>query len=177
MATLAERLDMVKCPPLLGSVLRSLKTYIVDWKFTFVPKENVAYEPGIDREEADLDKANVVSSQLAGAFSDRHQRHYVLLDIDYEAFLVRSSTAGHYHLYLPVPGGVPHKDYMELLALLASCGVIEAGYAEVSIKRGHSDLRLPWVNKSENKKHSDEEPDVNLKHIPPSPTDPDEMPF
>lgn len=167
--------------PAVTGLLSRLKTYAVDWKFSFVPTENVEYEPGIDREEAELSKANVVSSERKGypmdpvyedeetvLFGDvrgRKQavdeegnplyrnRHAILLDIDYPAYLLESSTPGHYHLYLDVPGGVKHEDYMELLALLGRIGAIEKGYAEVSIKRGHSDLRLPWVRKEDQVKH------------------------
>ena len=53
-----------------------------------------------------------------------------------------------------MPGGVKHDDYMELLEVLGRIGVIEPGYAEISIKRGHSDLRLPWVHKDDQKLHT-----------------------
>lgn len=141
-------------------LLPRLKTYLVDWKFSFVPAENVEYEPGIDRVEADLAKANVVSSELKAAWLGK--RHVVALDIDYPAYLVPSSTSEHYHLYLDVPSGIPHDDYMELLAVLAKCKIIEQGYADVSIKRGHSDLRLPWVTKDDQIIHKSGEPNVNL---------------
>lgn len=138
----------------LRRLLERLKTYDVEWKFSFVPTENVEYEPGTDREEAELTKANVASSELRhGDWVAKQPKHVVALDIDYPAHLVESSTPGHYHLYLEVPGGVAHDDYMELLALLGRIGVIEKGYAEVSIKRGHSDLRLPWIHKANQKLH------------------------
>lgn len=152
-----------------------LKTYAVDWKFSFVPAENVEYEPGIDREVADLNEANIVSSEHKVSFLER--RHAVLLDIDYPAYIVESSSPGHHHVYLDVPGGVKHEDYMELVELLGRIGVVEKGYAEVSVKRGHTDLRLPWVRKEDQKIHSDDEPDVNLKHLQPAPTPTDSLPF
>jgi hypothetical protein len=163
----------------LRSLLGRLRTYRVDWRFSFVPAENVEYEPGIDRdEEADLERANVVSSERLGFPRDHIAdptagsgfrsvpRHAVLLDIDYPAYLVESSSPGHYHLYLDPPLGVRHEDYMELLALLGRIGIIERGYAEVSIKRGHSDLRLPWVTKDQQVKHQ-EGPGVNLQDVSP----------
>lgn len=149
----------------LRQLFERLKTYAVDWKFTFVPAENVVYEPGIDREEADLTQANVVSSELRPSWSVAGHRHVVALDIDYPAYVVESSTAGHHHVYLDVPGGVAHEDYMELLALLGRIGVVEAGYAEVSIKRGHSDLRLPWIHKANQKLA---ETNASLATVPPS---------
>jgi len=133
-------------------LLRRLKTYTVEWKYAFVPTEDVLYEPGIDREEADLEKANIVSSEIRNGwpYIDA-RRHVIALDIDYPAHLIESSTPGHYHLYLEVPNGIEHDDYMFLLSLLGRWGVVEKGYAEVSIKRGHSDLRLPWVTKADQK--------------------------
>lgn len=164
--------------PKVVDLIRRLKTYVVDWKFTFVPAENVVYEPGIDREVADMDEANIVSSERK-TFAGGPTRHAVLLDIDYPAYVVESSTPGHHHVYLDVPNGVAHDDYMELVALLGRIGVVEPGYAEVSVKRGHTDLRLPWVRKEDQKIHKDDEPDVNLKHIPvpDSPADPFSIDF
>lgn len=154
------------------ALLGRLVAYWVDWNFPFVPAENVAYEPGIDRRVESLEEANVVSSALKPilpqTWTDKPPpRHAVLLDIDYEAFVVPSSTPGHNHLYLCPPGGVAHDDYMELLALLGRIGVIEKGYAEVSIKRGHSDLRLPWVTKDDQVLHQ-EDPKAKVTITPPS---------
>jgi hypothetical protein len=161
--------------PGLRGLLSRLQAYRVDWKFSFVPTEDKEYEPGTDREVAELNEANVVSSTRLDFPKDHVfdpemtevrvvPRHAVLLDIDYPAHLVESSSPGHYHLYLDVPNGVKHDDYMELLAMLAKCGVIEKGYADVSIARGHSDLRLPWVSKDDQKLHTEGAP-------APAPTD------
>lgn len=137
-------------PVALFALLNRLKVYAVNWKFSLVPTENVEYEPGTDRGVVDhINDANVVSSELKSVWGEGEKRHAVLLDIDYPAYLIPSSSPNHYHLYLDVPGGVGHDDYMELLALLGRLGIIEHGYAEVSIKRGNSDLRLPWVNKTD----------------------------
>jgi len=147
--------------PLLGR----LKTYAVEWKYVFVPTEDLIYEPGVDREEADLEKANVVSSELRPRWACDVRRHVIALDIDYPAHLIESSTPGHYHLYLDVPGGIEHDDYMFLLSLLGRFGVVEKGYAEVSIKRGHSDLRLPWVTKADQKLAATNfQPEASGKH-------------
>lgn len=134
-------------------LLKRLKTYAVNW--SGVSSKNnvrdiVEYEPGIDREERDLDVANVVSSEIRipdEFFSDTEIKHMLAIDIDLPAFLIPSSTPGHSHLYVDV--AIPHHRYMALLSALADAGVIEKGYAEVSIKRGHSDLRLPWVSKGD----------------------------
>jgi hypothetical protein len=158
----------------LRSLLARLRTFKVDWKFSFVPTEDKVYEPGIDREVVDLSDANVVSSLFKSSCTggEKTQRHAVLLDIDYPAHLVASSTPDHYHLYLEPPGGVEHEKYMNLLAVLRDCGIIEKGYADVSIARGHSDLRLPWVTKADQVLHKSGEEGVDLKgvDIPPTPT-------
>lgn len=120
-----------------------------------------------DRVVADANDADVVSSLLREGRPvyvgpnglDRAMRdeepdyverlHQVVLDIDIPAELVPSSTPGHAHLYIDVPGGVQEETYFRLLDALADAGVIERNYAEVSKKRGHTDLRLPWVQKED----------------------------
>lgn len=141
-------------------LLGRLMTFRVDWQF----EADGDYEIGADRVEAPLEDANVVSSALRShwlkpkgiapdileIFGDdllEPQRHVVALDIDYPAHLIPSATQGHFHLYLEVPGGVVHDDYMELLEVLGRMNIIEPGYSEVSRHRGHTDLRLPWVAK------------------------------
>lgn len=71
--------------------------------------------------------------------------HKPVLDIDFPAALLPSSTEGHYHLYLDKE--VIWDDYVDLLKALAKCGIIEQGYANASIERGHTAVRLPWVMK------------------------------
>lgn len=106
--------------------------------------------PKLDREAVWIPEADVVSSELIDS-SDllgARTRHVVAIDVDYPTYLVESSTEGHYHLYIDVPGGIPHEKYLRLLDALADAGVIQRGYAKVSKERGHSDLRLPWVPKA-----------------------------
>lgn len=138
------------------ALLNRLTTFRVDWtkaRGKHDPNDMPDYEPMIDREEADLERANIVSSlikQPQDFFADpNYKRHVVAIDLDIPAYLVPSSTRGHSHLYIEVPKGIPHHRYMALLSALADCGIIERGYAEVSIARGHSDLRLPWVKKDD----------------------------
>lgn len=95
---------------------------------------------------ANLPDANIVTSRYAlGPYA----RHALLLDIDHPAWLVRSSTPGHFHLYVDVPNGIPHRDYMGLLEALAKARVIENGYASASNKRRFSSLRFPWIKKGQ----------------------------
>lgn len=137
-------------------ILRRLTTFRVDWtraRGKHDPNDVADYEPMIDREEAEIDRANIVSSLLRPPTGFAHDpndlRHVLAIDLDIPAALVPSSTPGHHHLYVETKDGIPHHRYMALLSALADAGVIEKGYAEVSIARGHSDLRLPWVSKDD----------------------------
>lgn len=141
-------------------ILSRLTTFRVDWsrargKLGRVdPRDQPDYEPLIDSEEADIDKANIVSSLIRFDPKDfladpNDKRHVLAIDLDIPATLVPSSTPGHQHLYVETKEGIPHHRYLALLAALADCGIIEEGYAAVSIARGHSDLRLPWVSKDD----------------------------
>ena len=140
--------------PQVMHLLRRLTTFRVDWtkaRGKHDPNDTAEYEPLIDREEADLERANIVSSKIRPRpFEDETKpRHVLAIDLDIPAHLVPSSTNGHYHLYVETKEGIPHHRYMALLHALADAGIIEPGYAQVSIARGHSDLRLPWVRKDD----------------------------
>lgn len=117
---------------------------------------------GPTRKVSTLTEGDVISSILKdqpervdpvafdwGLVGDEHTRHAIVLDIDYPAALIPSETAGHFHLYLDVPGGIAQNEYMGLLKKLSELGVIEKGYYAASWARGHSDVRLPWVSKAE----------------------------
>jgi hypothetical protein len=77
------------------------------------------------------------------------QLHQVVVDIDHAAHLVSSSTPDHWHLYVEIPGGVPQSAYFDWLRASAKIGLLQQGYVDASIARGHSDLRLPWVTKAD----------------------------
>lgn len=95
-----------------------------------------------DRRVADLDEADVIASSIEGSPG----MHTIMLDLDRgNPQLIPSSTPGHAHLYIDVP--VDQDKLAELLDALASCGIIEPGYASVSKVRGYTSLRLPWVRK------------------------------
>lgn len=104
-----------------------------------------------DRRASTLRDGDVISSLLKDVPEDENgqSRHIIVLDIDYPAALIPSETAGHFHLYLDVPGGIRQNEYMGLLKKLSELGVIEQGYYAASWQRGHSDVRLPWVSKAE----------------------------
>jgi hypothetical protein len=125
----------------LRRFLKGLRFFKVrDWKSN--PEEG--------RIETTLEDSNVVSS--ARAWDGRHQ---VVLDIDHPAWLVRSTTPGHYHLYIEVPGGITWADYEQLLRALAACNVIQPGFLNHSINREMTCVRPPWVKKQPGESDSD----------------------
>lgn len=90
------------------------------------------------RVEAPLDEAWVVSS-------DTGMWHRPVLDLDFPARLVPSTTPGHFHLYLDIDLG--WDDYQWLLSVMAEVGILEKGYVGAAIERGATHVRLPWVKK------------------------------
>ena len=94
------------------------------------------------REEAPETEANLISSMLP-----KDGWHAPVLDIDFEAKLLPSTTPGHYHLYLDKE--MRWDTYVFLLRALATAGVIEWGFYHLSIARGASFVRKPGVLKEE----------------------------
>lgn len=83
-----------------------------------------------------------VCGNLVTSIVDRDERrHAPVLDLDYEARLYPSKTAGHWHLELDRE--LPWWKYRILLRVLSWCGLIEQGYAKASIKRGYSAIHKP----------------------------------
>lgn len=93
--------------------------------------------------EPDLDKANLVSSKVDISATD--STHAPCLDIDFPVHCIESSTPGHYHLYFEKV--ITWEQYEPLLRALATAGLIEQGYADASINRRGTFLRLPGIVK------------------------------
>ena len=103
-----------------------------------------SYDKAEQGEEAGIfEGANVVTSQVAGAPS----LHRIMLDIDFEAHLIPSSTEGHYHLYLDRM--LSWDEYKKVLDVLGEVGILQPGYVAASKKKGATYLRLPWVKKAD----------------------------
>lgn len=103
-------------------------------------------EPRLDGLESI--KPNLVSSRLFWPNSTyaASPMHSPVLDIDFAARLVPSSTEGHFHLYLDgLTLGWP--EYKKLLKALADAGVIESGYYDASVRRQMTCVRPPGVMK------------------------------
>lgn len=88
---------------------------------------------------SDIETAELIASLT------KNGTHRPLLDIDFPAVVIPSSTEGHCHLYIDKE--LSWKDYRKLLNLLADLGIIEHGYRGASLARGYSALRLPWIKK------------------------------
>lgn len=71
--------------------------------------------------------------------------HRPVLDLDFDAALIPSTSADHHHLYLDKV--LKWSDYVKLLDVLAEVGIIEPGYRDASIAREFTSVRLPWVTK------------------------------
>ena len=90
---------------------------------------------------AAADDANVFTSLLGDGL------HAPVLDIDFGAHLVPSSTPGHFHLYLNK--AMTWRKYRRLLRALGRAGILEPGYVKASLRRGYSAARKPGVRKPE----------------------------
>lgn len=126
----------------LSLITRKLRLYhVIDWG-NDDSDDKQSNRPG--------DRAFVTALQDANVVTSRHfatAGHALVLDIDHPTWLMPSTTPGHYHLYVDVPGGITNEKYKTLLEALANAGVIEWGYASASIARGFTSVRLPWVQK------------------------------
>lgn len=125
-----------------AETLRHLFTRLVAYKVLAWQGTSADGDMSTDRVQADLEQADVASSQLLGT-----DRHVIALDIDHPTWLVKSSSPNKYHLYVDIPGGIEWDRYAALLEALSLARVIETGYANVSIERKATMLRLPWVTK------------------------------
>jgi hypothetical protein len=120
-------------PPLAGQVYEIIPN--ID---SYQPGEEVHNTERVVTE--DVDQATVITSRIAGS-----EKHKIVIDLDLPAQLIPSTTPGHFHLY--VDHEVDWMTYVNLLQALAKARLVEQGYVDVSIFRGHTAARLPWVKK------------------------------
>lgn len=138
-------------PPLEGQVLRVFATEEAkkasgesSGSYDNVAPENIV--------EGEIDKADLITSEVKyPELKEWYKKpeevkvHKPVLDIDFDAKLIPSTTEGHFHLYLDKE--IPWNKYVKLLSVLAEVGIIEEGFAKASINRGYSAVRLPWIEK------------------------------
>ena len=93
-----------------------------------------------------IEDAEVITSidESSPTFFGAHG-HRPILDIDIPMHIIPSTTPGHGHLYIDM--SLTWHQYERLLSVLADCKIIERGYYNVSVERGHTAVRLPWVKK------------------------------
>ncbi|MEO2133362.1 hypothetical protein [Microbacterium sp.] len=138
--TAADGTTELREVPLPGLLLEVVQAIDEDKDYTEAPYREYT---------RDVANATVATSKVVPVEGSEENLHKVVLDIDIPAKLVPSSTPGHSHLY--IDKAMPWGDYFELLSVLADVGLIERGYFDASIARGHTAARLPWVKKGEPK--------------------------
>ena len=112
--------------------------------------ESSDYTPGAKRDRRpthDVNEANLISSLVQGMEPGKDAEHYPVLDLDFPAHLVPSSTEGHCHLY--IDARLTDEQMWRLCDVLADVGILEPGYVGACKSRGYTSVRLPWVKKSE----------------------------
>lgn len=87
-------------------------------------------------------EANLIGSMM----EENRELHAPVLDIDFEAKLVPSSTEGHHHLYLDKP--LTWEEYAKLLTVLGEVGILEPAYVSASLRRGQTFVRKPSIKKA-----------------------------
>lgn len=121
--------------PLPGQALR----IVGDWE---------GYDSSVSLVDTDdLERADVITSQVAGPAGILGDLHKVVLDIDFPAQLIPSSTPGHFHLLIDVE--MAWGNYADMLEAMRDAGILEEGYVSASIARGFTAVRLPWVKKED----------------------------
>ena len=73
--------------------------------------------------------------------------HAPVLDIDFGAQLIPSSTLGHFHLYLDKK--MSWDKYRQLLEALCEAGIIQRGFYEASLERRQTMVLLPDKKRNE----------------------------
>jgi hypothetical protein len=103
------------------------------------------------RSEKSLDEANSISSEMVRndpeSIEDFRGWHIPVLDLDFDAALIPSTTPGHFHLILDKP--MSWDDYRRLLDVLGDVGILEPGFVGASKRRKSSWIRTPWTRKGE----------------------------
>lgn len=89
--------------------------------------------------EADLATANLISSEVA------EDRHLPVIDFDFPARVIPSSTEGHGHLYIEKE--MTWAQYKALLDGLLAAGLIQEGWHRGALRDTRSYVRLPHVVK------------------------------
>lgn len=106
------------------------------------PQEPYSADAGLSYVEG-IDEANLITSESGRI--EWTGKHRPVLDIDFPAALIPSTTEGHFHLFLDKE--LEWETYRKLLKALAEAGIIEQGYADAAIANKKTAVRLPWIRK------------------------------
>lgn len=71
--------------------------------------------------------------------------HRPIIDLDFPAALIPSTTPGHFHLYIDKE--MPWSTYQHLLEAFVAAGLMEEGYRNASVARKFTSVRMPSVKK------------------------------
>lgn len=98
-------------------------------------------------ETEDRELAMLVSSAMVGRGFAGNVLHRPVLDLDFSAHLVPSSSPGHCHLYIDRP--MTWETYSKLLDALAEADLLESGYVGAAKRRQQTTVRVPWLRKGD----------------------------
>ncbi len=109
-----------------------------------------AIHPAIRRRlsiPVDLEQTSEQPNLVTSLIGPSGKYHLPVLDIDFPARLIPSSTPGHFHLYLDGMDPLSWEEYDDLLRALCAAGVIGSGYLFHSQERKMTCVRRPGVKK------------------------------
>ena len=140
--------EQKKVPGLIKRVLRK-----IDFEGKADTDDYMLYEEPV---VAGVEEANVMTSVVSGshilpnaaepeAGTHADVWHAPVIDLDFPCELIPSSTPGHFHLVIDKK--LSWAKYSKLLDALADAGLVEEGYANASLQRGYTSIRLPWVKR------------------------------
>ncbi len=131
--------------------LRDSWNLLPDWmkghKMSFCEAVDLNQSSGLleDDVESKYYESSFADANLITSRTQNPKFHRAILDIDIPVKIIESSS-GNSHLYIDCL--MTWDAYKELLTVMAKCGILEAGFAEGSKKRGFSALRLPHIKKN-----------------------------
>lgn len=112
----------------------------------FVPPEKMSRTSDEEGSEFEDPPSGVEPNLVSSLLDAEDRRHSPVLDIDFEARLIPSSTPGHFHLYLDGLE-MDQETYDDLLKALADAGVLSTRYVGFALDRGETVVRREGVTK------------------------------
>lgn len=91
--------------------------------------------------------ADAWGANLITSYSNGTGGHKPVIDLDFPARLIPSTTPGHYHLY--IDEAISWNAYVQILNALLNAGLIQQAWYEGAINNGYTAVRPPWVHKGQ----------------------------